>query len=112
MFNGIYTPIITPFSADEKVDYGKMEHNLAKWGETDLDGIVVLGSNGEFVYLSEEEKMSVVEFAIKHFNKDKKVIVGVSNRLEIWDKGKWESYNNSDDLSSDEIASQLELLNV
>ena len=40
------------------------------------------------------------------------VIVGVSNRLEIWDKGKWESYNNSDDLSSDEIASQLELLNV
>lgn len=83
MFNGIYTPIITPFSADEKVDYGKMEHNLAKWGETDLDGIVVLGSNGEFVYLSEEEKMSVVEFAIKHFNKDKKVIVGVSNESTV-----------------------------
>ena len=40
------------------------------------------------------------------------VIVGVSNRLEIWDKGRWEAYNNSDDLSSDEIASQLELLNV
>lgn len=78
MFNGIYTPIITPFSEDEKVDYGKMKHNLERWGTTDLDGIVVLGSNGEFVYLSEEEKMSVTEFAVKNFNKNKKVIVGVS----------------------------------
>ena len=83
MFNGIYTPIITPFCADESIDFGKLEHNLAKWGETDLDGIVVLGSNGEFVYLSEEEKFSVVEFAIKHFNKNKKVIVGVSNEATL-----------------------------
>ena len=79
MFNGIYTPIITPFSEDEKVDYGKIRHNLEKWGATDLDGIVILGSNGEFVYLSEEEKLSVVEFAIKNFNHHKKTIVGISH---------------------------------
>ena len=83
MFNGIYTPIITPFTGEEKVDYTKMKHNLSKWGETELDGIVVLGSNGEFVYLSEEEKYEVVDFAVKNFNKDKKVIVGVSNESTI-----------------------------
>ena len=27
MFNGIYTPIITPFTGEEKVDYTKMKHN-------------------------------------------------------------------------------------
>lgn len=76
MFKGIYTPIVTPFKKNEEIDYDKMKHNLDKWGKTDLDGIVVLGSNGEFVYLSKEEQLEVVKFVIANFNKDKKVIVG------------------------------------
>jgi 4-hydroxy-2-oxoglutarate aldolase len=78
MFYGIYTPVLTPFAADQSIDYQKMAHNLNKWAETDLSGIVVLGSNGEFVYLSEEEKLEVVAFCINHFPKDKKIIVGTS----------------------------------
>lgn len=76
MFHGIYTPIVTPFKKNEEIDYDKMKHNLERWGKTDLDGIVVLGSNGEFVYLSLEEKLELVQFVIDHFNEDKKVIVG------------------------------------
>ncbi|KAB3530326.1 4-hydroxy-tetrahydrodipicolinate synthase [Alkaliphilus serpentinus] len=78
MFHGIYTPIVTPFKRDEAIDYGKMQRNLEKWGKTDLDGIVVLGSNGEFVYLSHEEKLDLVKFTIDHFNRDKKIIVGTT----------------------------------
>ena len=52
MFKGIYTPIVTPFKENEEINYRKMKFNLDKWRRTDLDGIVVLGSNGEFVYLS------------------------------------------------------------
>jgi 4-hydroxy-2-oxoglutarate aldolase len=78
MFDGIYTPVMTPFSADETIDYHKMEFNLGKWSRTDLSGIVVLGSNGEFVYLSHEEKLELVKFSIEHFSNDKKVIVGTS----------------------------------
>ncbi|WZL72929.1 4-hydroxy-tetrahydrodipicolinate synthase [Clostridiaceae bacterium 35-E11] len=76
MFHGIYTPIVTPFKENEEIDYGKMKHNLERWGKTDLDGIVVLGSNGEFVYLSLEEKLELVKFVIGNFHKDKKIIVG------------------------------------
>ncbi len=76
MFHGIYTPIITPFNEREEIDYAKLQHNLDKWGQSDLDGIVVLGSNGEFPYLSEQEKFDVVSFVVKNFNKDKKIIVG------------------------------------
>jgi len=100
MFNGIYTPIITPFSEDEKVDYGKMEHNLDKWGETDLDGIVVLGSNGEFVYLSEEEKLSVIDFAVKKFNKNKKIIAGISHESTIHTQ---EAAKKAADLGADAV---------
>ena len=40
------------------------------------------------------------------------VVVGVSNRVEIWDKAKWIEYTTSEELSADEVASQLEMLNV
>src|SRR5690554_7906059 len=76
MFNGIYTPIVTPFREDESIDFNKLKHNLDLWGETDLDGIVVLGSNGEFIYLNQDEKLKVVDFVIRNFNRDKKIIVG------------------------------------
>ncbi|MDK2919394.1 MAG: 4-hydroxy-2-oxoglutarate aldolase [Candidatus Petromonas sp.] len=76
MFKGIYTPIVTPFNKNEEIDYEKLKYNLEKWGKTDLDGIVVLGSNGEFTYLSKEEKLELAKFVIENFNKDKKIIVG------------------------------------
>ncbi len=78
MFKGIYTPIVTPFNENEEIDFEAMKHNLDKWGQTNLDGIVVLGSNGEFVYLTMEEKLKVAEFVLNNFNKEKKVIVGTS----------------------------------
>ncbi|MBS4025491.1 MAG: 4-hydroxy-tetrahydrodipicolinate synthase [Clostridia bacterium] len=78
MFKGIYTPVVTPFTKDEKVDYHAMKHNLDIWAKTGLDGIVVLGSNGEFVYLTKEEKFQVIEFVVNNFTKDKKIIVGTS----------------------------------
>ncbi|MDR3565263.1 MAG: 4-hydroxy-tetrahydrodipicolinate synthase [Negativicutes bacterium] len=77
-FKGIYTPIVTPFDADEQVNYDYMKYNLDRWGKTDLDGIVVLGSNGEFVYLTKEEKLEVVKFVKDNFNPAKKIIVGTS----------------------------------
>jgi 4-hydroxy-2-oxoglutarate aldolase len=76
MFAGIYTPIVTPFNEMEEIDYLKMAHNLDRWGKTDLDGIVVLGTNGEFAYLSTEEKIQLIKFAANNFNPGKKIIAG------------------------------------
>ena len=76
MFDGIFTPIVTPFTVNEEIDYKKMYHNLSKWSVTNLSGIVVLGSNGEFAYMAQDEKVSLVKNVINHFSKDKKIIVG------------------------------------
>lgn len=78
MFKGIYTPIVTPFKANEEFDPDKMKYNLNRWGSTRLDGIVVLGSNGEFCYLSEKEKLEITSFVLENFTTEKKVIVGTS----------------------------------
>lgn len=40
------------------------------------------------------------------------IIIGVSNRLEIWSKERWLNYNDDDDLSYDAIAEKMSLLGI
>lgn len=57
---GIYPPISTPFNPGGEVDYQKLESNVHKWSQIPFRGLVVQGSNGEFVYLSGQERVEVV----------------------------------------------------
>jgi 4-hydroxy-2-oxoglutarate aldolase len=73
--NGIFPPISTPF-VNGKIAYEKLESNIEKWSETGLKGFVVLGSNGEYVYLSGQEKRDVVEAVVQSSPADMLIIVG------------------------------------
>ena len=73
--HGIFPPIATPF-LNGKVAYDKLAANVERWCRTGLKGIVVLGSNGEYVYLSEEEKRSVVNSVVQSAAKEMLVIAG------------------------------------
>jgi len=77
MIKGIYAPIPTPFVNDE-IAYDKLASNIDKWCDTDLTGFVLLGSNGEFALLDEDEKIKFVEFAAKKIAGRKKIIVGTA----------------------------------
>jgi 4-hydroxy-2-oxoglutarate aldolase len=72
-FSGIFAPIPTPF-AGEAIAYPALAENLEKWAASPLDGLVVLGSNGEAVLLDEDEKVELVRFVAAH-NPGGKVIV-------------------------------------
>ncbi|MBN1687392.1 MAG: dihydrodipicolinate synthase family protein [Spirochaetales bacterium] len=76
MFSGVYTPIVTPFDKNEALDLDKMKHNLKLWAESELTGLLVLGSNGEFPYISTEEKIKLTEFVRKHWDNDRKLLAG------------------------------------
>ena len=58
---GIFPPIPTPFDADGSVSSSGLKKNLEFLNRYQLRGIVVLGSNGEFVFLDSEEKVRIVE---------------------------------------------------
>ena len=73
--NGIFPPITTPF-IDDNVAYDKLASNIEKWGQTGLKGFVVLGSNGEYVSLSEEEKRKVVETVVQAAPDHMSIIAG------------------------------------
>jgi 4-hydroxy-2-oxoglutarate aldolase len=73
--HGIYAPIATPFAGGE-IAYDKMEKNLDFWLGSDLEGIVVMGSNGEFVLLSPAEKEELLRFVCARAKGKKPVIAG------------------------------------
>ncbi|MCX7921315.1 MAG: division/cell wall cluster transcriptional repressor MraZ [Clostridia bacterium] len=44
---------------------------------------------------------------------DKEIyVIGVSTRVEIWDKDKWENYNNDDNMGADKIAEKMAMLGI
>ncbi len=73
--HGIYAPIATPFAGGE-IAYDKLEKNLDFWLGSDLEGIVVMGSNGEFVLLTPEEKEKLMRFVCTRAKGKKPVIAG------------------------------------
>jgi 4-hydroxy-2-oxoglutarate aldolase len=60
LLNGIFPPITTPFYPDGKVYFKKIEHNVERYSKTPAAGLVVLGSTGEAVMLSDDERRKVL----------------------------------------------------
>jgi len=73
--HGIFPPITTPFVGG-KVAYDQLAGNIARWNKTGLKGYVAFGSNGEYVYLSDEEKLEVVKTVVASAAPGMKVIAG------------------------------------
>jgi len=73
--SGVMPPITTPFQ-DGKLALDQLKMNFQKWNKTGLSGYLVLGSNGEAVYLNEREKIKVVEVSRESIPKSKMMIVG------------------------------------
>lgn len=75
---GIMPPIATPFINDE-IAFDKLTENLSKWNQTGLSGYVVMGSNGESVFLTRDEKLKLVETVKKNIPEEKLLIAGTGS---------------------------------
>lgn len=74
---GIFPPIPTPFDNTGEIDTAALMRNLKHWTSFPLSGFVVLGSNGEFVHLSEGETLQILETARDGIPSDRLMIAGV-----------------------------------
>ena len=61
--SGIFPPLPTAFDKEGEVDHHQLSQNIRVLSKFDLQGLVVLGSNGEFVLLDEDEKTAVIQTA-------------------------------------------------
>lgn len=74
--HGIFSPLTTPFDSKGNVSLDKLGSNIKILNTYDLRGFLVLGSNGEFPFLSFEEKISIVGKARQYVPKEKILIAG------------------------------------
>ncbi len=73
---GIFPPIATPFDSNGDIYPAKVRHNVEKWNRTALSGYVVMGSTGESVMLTSEEKATLWGMVANYAAPDKLLIAG------------------------------------
>jgi 4-hydroxy-2-oxoglutarate aldolase len=76
LLHGIFPPVSTPFYPDGNVYFKKLEANLERYSKTPVAGIVVLGSTGEAILLSDEERRQVLKIARDATAPNKVLIAG------------------------------------
>ena len=72
---GIIPPVPTPFTASGELDLAALR-GLITGLEPFVNGFLILGSNGEAVFLSEEERRAVLEAAREVIPQNKPMIAG------------------------------------
>jgi dihydrodipicolinate synthase/N-acetylneuraminate lyase len=76
LLNGLFPPITTPFYPDGNVYFKKLEHNVERYSRTPIQGLVVLGSTGEAILLSDQERRDVFKAAREAAAPEKVLIAG------------------------------------
>ncbi|MHA5123171.1 4-hydroxy-tetrahydrodipicolinate synthase [Oenococcus oeni] len=78
MFEGIITPIVTPFyrNEEETINIEAMHQLVDHLIKHGVSGIFPLGSNGEFHVVSEQERIMFAKEVVKYVNKRVPVYVG------------------------------------
>lgn len=65
-FEGSYAVCVTPFTEDgSKVDYASLERYIHWQIQSGSPGLIFLGSTGEFLSVSEEERVGITETAVR-----------------------------------------------
>lgn len=76
LLQGIFPAVTTPFYPDGAVYYKKIEHNIDRYSRTPITGMVVLGSTGEAVMLSDQERRDVLRASVEAATPEKVLIAG------------------------------------
>jgi 4-hydroxy-tetrahydrodipicolinate synthase len=79
-FRGSYGVTITPFTEDgKKIDVPAWKRFIDWQISEGSPGIIILGTTGEFLTLTDDERTQFVEATIKHVRKRIHVLVGTMN---------------------------------
>src|SRR4051812_37924866 len=77
LIEGVFAAVPTPFYPDERIYFRKLEANVGRYSRTLLSGMVVLGSTGEAVALTDAESRDVLRTVAESAAPDKLLIAGV-----------------------------------
>lgn len=73
------TPAVTAFDKDGNLDYESLKNLYDHIINGGIDGILVLGSIGEFFSMPKKLKEDLISFAVKYINKRTELIIGTTS---------------------------------
>lgn len=73
---GVYAPVPTAFDSEGNLALDHLQANVSRLCEAGVDGVVLLGSNGEYVGLTESEKLEVIRAGLAVLPPGKLGLVG------------------------------------
>lgn len=76
IFRGAGVALITPFKEDESINYDALEEMVETQIKGHTDAIIVCGTTGEPATMTDEERVSCIEFVVKKVDKRIPVIAG------------------------------------
>lgn len=77
LIEGIFPAITTPYYPDGRLYLRKLEHNVERYSRTVAAGMIVLGSTGEAVMLSDDETRQVLRTAAETARPEKVLLAGI-----------------------------------
>ncbi|MFZ9687861.1 MAG: dihydrodipicolinate synthase family protein [Chitinophagaceae bacterium] len=77
-WEGVFPAVLTPFTADDKIDLEMFGKNLDAQVDAGVAGIIIGGSLGEASTITIEEKKSLVDYALKKLNGKIPVILNIA----------------------------------
>jgi 4-hydroxy-tetrahydrodipicolinate synthase len=78
-FDGVWTAIVTPFTAEAAVDWTAFDRLMERQASAGVTGVVVTGTTGESPTLSVQESLSLYRRAKANFGNKIKIMAGVGS---------------------------------
>lgn len=102
IFKGTGVAIVTPFHKHGTIDFGSFGNLIEHLISNKVDYIVVMGTTGESVTLSKDERNALIQFSIDTINKRVPLVIGIggNNTQAIIDTIKNTDFNNIDGILS------------
>lgn len=75
----VFVLVVMPF-ANQKIDLDKLAYNTWRHNETALAGYMLLGSNGEFTHMNDEEQLDVFKTVKMNVAKGKVLMAGIADK--------------------------------
>ena len=72
--NGVYPTMITPYTADNKIDYNAVEKLIEWYDKKGVAGIFAICQSSEIFFLSFEERMELLKFIVKNAPKGMTIV--------------------------------------
>jgi 4-hydroxy-tetrahydrodipicolinate synthase len=76
---GIYAPIVTPFNADESINYPVLEQLIEYLIANKIAGLVPGGTTGEVYAFTEQERLDIFKFVKEKVNGRVTLIAGTNS---------------------------------